>query len=307
MPVAMDVVDFHGHWFPPALVASRPPAASPAMAAAWPLLRDLDAQLEAAERTGIAVKVVCAPLSSIEAAATSAGPELAARVNDAYAAAVAEHGGRLAALAAVDAFAGDAGAEEARRAVDELGLPGLAVDCARGERLLSDPEARPALAFAAERGIPVFAHPVTPRILGRRFQRPGAAGVLLARGTESAASTLALAAGGTLAELPGLRLVIAGIGAAALLLGAFADGAAELRERLHVDTMGFDPRVTRFLVDVVGAERVLTGSDWPIMRRDAGADRVRAMLDDAGLDARDAALVAGANARRLLGLAQIRA
>jgi predicted TIM-barrel fold metal-dependent hydrolase len=303
----MDVVDFHGHWFPPALVARRPPAASPAMAAAWPLLLDLDAQLEAADAAGIALKVVCAPLSSIEGAAASAGTELAARVNDAYAAAVAGHGGRLTALATVDAFAWEAGAEEARRAVDELGLPGIAVDCARGERLLSDPEARPVLAFAAERGIPVFAHPVTPRILGRRFQQRGAAGVLLARGTESAASTLALAAGGTLAELPGLRLVIAGIGAGALLLGAFADGAAVLRERLHVDTMGFDPRVTRFLVDILGPARVLAGSDWPIMRLDAGAERVQAMLGAAGLEGDDAALVAGANARRLLGTAQIRA
>jgi predicted TIM-barrel fold metal-dependent hydrolase len=301
----MDVVDFHGHWFPPRLVASRAPSGSPAMRAAWPLLRDLDAQLAAADRAGIAVKVVCAPLSSIEAASAVAPAELPARVNDAFAAAIDDHDGRLAGLATIDAFAGDAGAEEARRAIDELGLSGLAVDCARGERLLSDPCARPTLELAAERGVPVFAHPVTPNDLGRRFQVPGAAGVLLARGTESAASTLALIAGGTLAELPGLQLVIAGIGASALLLSAFADGAADVRERLYVDTMGFDPAVTRFLLDVVGPEHVLAGSDWPIMRHDASADRLRAML--AGVDAPDAELVAGGNARRLLGLVQIRA
>ncbi|MEA2303959.1 MAG: hypothetical protein QOH43_1239 [Solirubrobacteraceae bacterium] len=302
------VVDVHGHWFPPAVVSRRAPTLTPALAAAWELLIDVEAQLEHAAAAGTDVRVVSAPLSSIASSGVVPSHELAARTNDALAVAVSRHGGRLVALATVDAFAGDAGAEEARRAVDELGLPGLVVDAARGERLLADPGARPTLAFAAERGIPVFAHPVNPPVIPDRQRRTGA-GILLARGSESALSTLALLEAGTLAELAGLELIIAGIGASALLLAGFLDGpeagsapASAGRSRLHVDTMGFDPAVVRFLVDVLGPERVLVGSDWPIMWREASAARVEDTLAEAGLGGRDAALVAGGNASRLLAL-----
>jgi hypothetical protein len=110
------------------------------MRAAWPLLTDIDAQLE---RTGADVKAVCAPLSSLRPAATVSAAEVAVRTNDAYAAASAR-AERLVALATVDAYAGDAGAEEARRAVDQLGLPRLVVDAADGEALLGDPQTREA-------------------------------------------------------------------------------------------------------------------------------------------------------------------
>jgi predicted TIM-barrel fold metal-dependent hydrolase len=311
--MASEIIDIHGHLFPPTVVDHTPPGGlSPSLAAAWPLLRDADAQLEQAARAGTDVKVVNAPLSTVAGPTGAIAPDLAARLNDALAAEMARHDGRLVAFATVDAFAGDEGAEEARRAVDQLGFPGLLVDAARGDAVLSDPEARPTLAFAAQRGIPVFAHPVNPPRLDPRFARvPG--GVLLARGTESALSTLALLASGTLTELGGLELLIAGIGAAALLLSAFLDGPdapqpppSAARTRLWIDTMGFDPQAIRYAVDTVGADRVVVGSDWPIMWRDASRERVEDALSAAGLDEADAAAVSGGNARRLLALPVLR-
>jgi predicted TIM-barrel fold metal-dependent hydrolase len=305
-----DIVDFHGHWFPPSVVEQRTTdGLPPAVREAWPLLTDLDRQLESAASAGTDVKVVCAPLSSLAPAATVSIEQLAARTNDEMAQAVGEHGGRLVALATVDAYSGDAGAEEARRAVEELGLPGILLDAAQGELLLSDPVARPTLEFAAERGIPVYAHPVNPPVLAPRYAARGGIGVLLARGSESALSTLALISSGTLTELPGLELVIAGIGGAALLLSTFLDRSDELaplpsseRARLHIDTMGFDPAVIRFAVDVLGPERVLVGSDWPIMWREPSRRRVTETLAEIPIAPEERALIAGGNARRLLGL-----
>ncbi len=37
------------------------------------------------------------------------------------------------------------------------------------------------------------------------------------------------------------------------------------RQRLYVDTMGFDPAAIRFAIELLGPEHVLVGSDWPIM------------------------------------------
>lgn len=309
-PTTPALIDFHGHWFPPSVVEAIPAAdLPPSVAASWPLLLDVDAQLEAAAAAGIDLKVVCAPYSSLVWAAKVPLAELPARTNDALAARVAESPGRLAALATVDAFRGDEAAEEARRAVTELGLSGLVLDASQGELLLSAPEARPTLDFAAELGVPVFAHPVNPPVLPERYAAAGGRGVLLARGAESALSTLHLLASGVLDELPGLRLVLAGIGAAALNLSVFLDSPdpdgprpSAARSRLYIDTMGFDPPAVRFAVEALGAEHVLVGSDWPIMWRNSDRGRVEETLTAAGLDAHERALIAAGNAADLLGL-----
>jgi predicted TIM-barrel fold metal-dependent hydrolase len=307
MSTQTEIVDFHGHWFPPAVVATTPTAPlPPAVGRVWPLLLDLEAQLDAAEQAGIGLKVVNAVYGGIAAVATVPLADLPARTNDVLAEAQREHSGRLLTLATIDAFRGDEAAEEARRAVDELGLRGLALDAAQGELLLSAPEARPTLAFAAERGIPVFAHPVNPPVLPPRYADQNHAGVLLARGAESALSTLALLDSGIFDELPGLNIVLAGIGAPALLLAPFLpERAAAARGRLFVDTMGFDPAATRFAIDALGADHVLIGSDWPIIDRNASVERVSALLDATGVNDTDRALIAGGNAQRLLGLAPV--
>ncbi|MFT4035780.1 MAG: amidohydrolase family protein [Patulibacter sp.] len=303
MSAPEEVIDFHGHWFPPELASVQPAGLPPAVAGAWPLMRDLDRQLELAGQAGTDIKVVNAVWSSIAPVATVPAAQLAARVNDALALAVADHGPRVVALATVDAFAGDAAAEEARRAVEQLGLAGIVVDAAQGELLLSAPQARPVLEYAAQAGVAVFAHPVNPPVLPPRYADQRHAGVLLARGAESALSTLAILDAGLLDELPALNLVLAGIGGAALLLAPFLpEHAAASRARLHIDTMGFDPAAARFALDALGAERVLVGSDWPIIDRDAGRARVGALLDQLPLDAHGRGLVAAGNARRLLRL-----
>ena len=305
----LEVIDFHGHWFPRELVHPRPTSdLPPAVRNSWPLLLDLGAQLEAAEAAGTDIKVICAPLSSLRGPASVPVAELPTRTNEALAAAVAEYGPRVAALATVDAYAGERGAEEARRAIDELGLAGIVVDAASGETLLSDPSARPTLEYAAERGITVFAHPVNPPYLPPRYASQSA-GVWLARGSESALSTLALLESGVFDQLPRLEVVLAGIAGAALLLAGVLDPVERApgergagRERLYIDTMGFDPAAIGFAVDVLGPSHVLVGSDWPIMGREPARTQVEESLAAAGLSFDERELIASGNARRLLGL-----
>jgi len=88
-PTNDPIIDFHGHWFPPAVVGGRPAGLPGALKDAWPLLTDLEAQLERADADGTDVKVFNAVLSSIVPAATVALQELPSRTNDELAAAVA--------------------------------------------------------------------------------------------------------------------------------------------------------------------------------------------------------------------------
>ena len=73
---------------------------------------------------------------------------------------------------------------------------------------------------------------------------------------------------------------------------------ASLR-RFRYDTVVHDAQLLRALVDTVGADRVLLGSDHPFDMGDLRpADTVRA----AGLHPRDEEAVLGGNAAALLGL-----
>jgi len=106
-------------------------------------------------------------------------------------------------------------------------------------------------------------------------------------------------------DLPDLNIVLAGIGGAALLLSGFlAPDRSVLRNRLHIDTMGFDPVVARFALDALGPDGLLVGSDWPIIDRSASRQRVTDLLDEVSDDPRARALIAGGNARRLLALGE---
>jgi predicted TIM-barrel fold metal-dependent hydrolase len=233
------------------------------------------------------------------------------RINDRFAELVSIYPDHLFALATIDAFQGEVAAREAERAIQKLGLGGICVDCARGDRFLDAPEARPTLEAAAKLGVVVFVHPVSPVGLTERLSRLGHTGTLLARGTENAASLLALLRSGILDELPDLKVVLPMIGAAVFLFAGIAEqdyGREEgwrgispriSRQRLYVDTMGFDPATIRFAIDLLGSEHVLVGSDWPIMpiASRKHVDEVMAKLD---LTEQEIAAITGGNTARLL-------
>jgi predicted TIM-barrel fold metal-dependent hydrolase len=312
-PALARIVDFHAHWLPSELAGRRPPTGlSGRIAELWPLLTDVSALLEAIERDGVQQRLFSAPLEMLQLVGESS-LELARRSNDLLAELIAAHGPRLGGLATIDAFSGEAGAEEARRAVDELGFSGLFTASVSGQLLLDAPEARPTLEFAAERGVPVFAHPVNPPLLEQRFAAVPGAGHALGRATESAISTLALLRSGILSELPGLSIVIAQLGSVSLLLAHYLDGTdatwedapagwkpSDDRARLFVDTAGFEPIAIRAALDAVGVAHVLLGSDWPV---DVELSPVGAAtaLRTAGVADHDLDRIAAGNALGLLG------
>lgn len=268
------LIDFHSHYYEETWSLSPVP---PGLLRAWPLLTDIEAQLREMDRAGIDAKVLSAPASVLVAPGQHVPGTTIERINDRLAELVAAYPQRLRALATIDAFQGEAAARSVERAIRDLGLDGICVDCALGDCFLDAPEARPVLEAAAKLDAVVFVHPVSPVGLTERLAQLGHTGVLLARGTENAASLLALLRGALFDELPRLKIVFPCIGAASLLFAGIADqeygqesGWGNLRpgvarKSLYVDTMGFDPASIRFVVELLGAEHVVLGSDWPIM------------------------------------------
>jgi predicted TIM-barrel fold metal-dependent hydrolase len=311
-PITSRLIDFHSHYYAADWYPLPPPQKSSTLARAWPLLTNIRAQLVAMDDAGIDAKVLSAPPALITTAGRPLPIKMMQIINDHFAALVAANPKHLLALATIDAFQGDAAAREVERTVQTLGMGGICVDCARADSFLNSPEARPTLETAAALGVPVFVHPVSPagftEHLGAHLDHTG---ILLARGTENAASVLALIRGGIFDELPELKVVLPMIGVAAFFFAGLADHEhgqqggwrgslpSAIRKRLYVDTMGFDPVAIRFAVDLLGPEHVLMGSDWPIMPI-ATRRYVEETLAKAGLTDEQQAAVMGGNILRLL-------
>ena len=275
-PTPLKVIDFHNHFvgsaFTPIVGAGAPAARRAYFDAVNRNLADSQALLASIESAGIAARVVNTPLEFIQDPNADTAPDTITRINDQLADLVHRTPGRLYGLATVDAYSGEAAARELTRAVRELNLRGAFVQAAKKDLFLDAPEARPSLAAAAALGVPVFVHPITDPQLRGRLARYGRPGVTLNRSTINSAALIALFEAGTFDELPNLRVVVTTLAIGAVLLAGGLDGNRRLRRdapelsrrHVYIDTMGLHPILIRSMVDMLGADHVLAGTDWPI-------------------------------------------
>lgn len=312
---SLRVIDFHNHHVPVRFELTAARAAPANQRVRWEALArklpDEALMLKDVHDGRLAARVINIPAALIADVEGRVAHDTIRAINDAVADLVARHPGKLYGLASVDAFDGERAAREAERAVRDLGLRGLFVDCACGDLLLDAPQARPTLEAAARLGVAVFAHPVAPQPLTRQMAPYGVVGTLFARGTVNAACLIALVESGVFGALPALRVVVTGhaIGGLAMASGLSGmsrapEGAvATLREHVFIDTQLIHPALIRAAVDLIGADRVLAGSDWPIVDDGPIAGPLADAMARAGLTAAEQQAIAAGNCLRLLGLA----
>jgi predicted TIM-barrel fold metal-dependent hydrolase len=302
----LDIVDIHTHLWPPAWGpggARRKPGATLA-ADILNRIANPDALVGEFEAAGVGLAVVSTTIESLFGIEGPVDGAVIAEVNDWLATLVAKHPGRLAALATADAFAGEAGAREAERAVVELGLCGIVIDSSRRGLFLGDASVRPTLEVAARLRVPVFVHPVglpDPSIF---IAGAGTLGNSLGRGLMNGVAFLSVLQSGILDELPELDLVFATLGLGGIVQAARGgkfgreQRGRSPRPNIYFDTMGDDPAIIKVLTSFFGADRVVAGTDWPILPA-LSQQTLKANLEAAGLSEAEQKLVAGGNARRL--------
>ena len=242
------------------------------------------------------------------------GPEAAGfcrAANDALAAFAAASGGRMTAVATLPMQDPAAAAAELRRAVGDLGMRGAEIGPNVEEASLADAAFRPVLRAAAELGVPLILHPyyVGPQPGLADFYLTNLVGNPLA----STVSAARLIFSGVLDQLSGLRLVLMhGGGYLPYQIGRLDHGYRVRPEargcahppsaylsRFWFDTVTHAPVSLRFLTDMVGAQHVMYGSDYPF---DMAAGPLAEQLDGTGLGGGDMAMIAATNAVRLFGL-----
>ena len=166
---------------------------------------------------------------------------------------------------------------ELERCVRELGLAGVEIGTHVNGQNLDRPELFPVFERAAELGAAVFVHPwdmLAPERMERYWLR-----WLVGMPTETALAICSMIFGGVLERLPALRVGFAhGGGSFPGTLGRIEHGfrvrpdlvavdnavppSAYLR-RMYFDSLVHDARALAALIELVGAERVFLGSDYP--------------------------------------------
>ena len=232
--------------------------------------------------------------------------------NEALAAALREAPGAHRGLATVPLQDPATAAAELRVAVRELGLRGAMVDPNALGRPLGDAAFDPFWKAAADLEAPVVLHPFLLEAVerfGRHYLHN-----LVGYPFETTLAAASLILGGTLDRFPGLSVVLVhGGGFLPYHIGRF-DRAHETRPEARVDDAGLPsrylrrflydtlvqrPEALRYLVQLVGHDRVMLGSDHPFWMGDPDPLRV---VREAGLDPATRAAIFGENAAQIFHL-----
>ncbi len=224
------------------------------------------------------------------------------------------HADRLVSMAVAPLHHVDLAIAEMRRALGELGLKGIRFPTEIEGMELSDPVLEPFWEAADSLKALIYIHPqgfTHPQRL-KGFYMTNVVGNPL----ETTLAMSHLIHGGVLARYPNIRFYFAhGGGFFPFYVGRFDHAWKERKEcRVHIDqppsaylrqcwfdTVVFRPDQIRYLIDLVGADRVMLGTDRPY---DMGEPDPVALCESVpGLTAGEREALLGGTARELLGLA----
>ena len=277
-------------------------------------MSDLTERIGNMDAMGVDVQVLSASLvhQGLEWADAQTSLRLARTTNDWIAKAVASHPTRLLGLGTLPLHVPALVVAELERCMRDLGLRGAAISTTAGAMELGDPQLRPFWAKAEELGAIVFIHPGGNR--DARFKRYHLWNSV-GQAFEEAMAISSLMYDGVLESFPGLKICVShGGGYMPYYMGRIDRNYIEKANTrinmnkppidylrmLYFDSCVYERSVLQHLVEKVGAQRVLLGSDYPV-----GENRpIEFITDVAALSPGEKERIVGANAASLLGLAQ---
>jgi len=274
---------------------------------------ELDARLALMDRAGVAMQVLSAspqlPHGLDEAAAAGA----ARYVNNQYADLAGRHPGRFAAFASLPLPHLDASFDELGRALDDLGMAGVAMTTTILNQPLVDSPAVQLFAELDRRGTVLYLHPAgnaacTPLIAN--YHGTWSIGAPI----EDTIAVFHLITHGIPSRYPRMKILNSHLGGALPMLLQRMDNqlgweAPDTPEkpslaarRMWYDTVGHGhPPALRCAADSLGADRLVLGTDFPY-QNGAAYEHAVGYITTSGLADSDADGVLSANAETLLGL-----
>lgn len=241
------------------------------------------------------------------------GLKLSQTWNDASSAAHREHPDRFIGTMMLPLQAPDLAVPEVERAAKLRGVRALYMATHVNGRNLDDKSLWPVYAACESLGLPILLHPLYP-CGGERYGEQYFLRNLLGNPYEVGIAAASLVFGGVMDAFPKLAVMLPQAGGTFPWLVGRMDHGWEVREecrriagppssylqRFYYDTITHHPGIMRSLIDLVGAERVVLGSDYD---QDMSYERPVEFVDSIpGLTPRERNLILRDNAARLLNL-----
>ena len=275
-------------------------------------MSDVTERIAKMDAMGVDVQVLSASLvhQGLEWADAQTSLRLARATNDWIARAVAAKPTRFIELGTLPLHVPPLAVAELERCMRDLGLRGVAISTTAGPMELGDQTLRPFWAKAEELGAAVYIHPGGNR--DRRFKRFHLWNSV-GQAFEEAMAISSLMYDGVLESFPQLKICIShGGGYMPFYMGRVDRNYVEKANTrvnmskppidylrmLYFNSCVYERAVLQRLVDKVGAERVLLGSDYPV----GETKPIEFITDTATLSAAQKEKIVGANAAGLLGL-----
>lgn len=203
--------------------------------------------------------------------------DLARMLNDHIAGVVADYPDRFVGLGTLPMQAPELAVKELERCVKELGLAGIQIGTHINDHNLDSPYLFPVFQAAAELGAAVFVHPWD--MYGKKKMSKYWLPWLVAMPAETSLAICSMIFGGVFERLPKLRVAFAhGGGSFPATIGRIAHGfevrpdlcavdnnvnPREYLGRFYLDSLVHEPKVLEYLVDLVGANCIALGTDYP--------------------------------------------
>jgi len=240
------------------------------------------------------------------------GLKLSQAYNDACAEAYREYKGRFLGTIMLPLQAPDLAVKELERAAKLPGMCSVYMAMHVDGKNLHDKPLWPVWERCEALGLPVSLHPVNP--LGIDRMREFHMRNLCGNPYEAGVAAASLIFGGVLDAFPKLEVLLPHAGGTfPWLIGRYDNGVATRKELAHMkqpasaylrrfyyDTISHHPQIIRFLIDLVGADRIVIGSDYNF---DAGYPQPVDFVEKIpGLTDKERRLILGENAARFLKL-----
>ncbi|WP_353136049.1 amidohydrolase family protein, partial [Limnohabitans sp.] len=256
-----------------------------------PKLMGIDVRLKDMDRMGVDIQAVApAPYHYFYFTEPAYGAELAREVNEGIANVVAQHPDRFVGMGSVPLQNAELAVKELEYCVKKLGLRGVEINTNVNGLNLTDPTLglEKFFAKANELGIVVFMHPLGytqgERLRNHYFNN------VIGNPLETTVAVSHLIFDGVVARYPKIKFLAAHGGGFLAHYWARMDHAWRARpdtrtvikkkpssylEKFYFDSITFDPRMLKQLIDRYGADHVMLGTDYPY---DMGEDDPRGLI-----------------------------